>query len=159
MKQTPDMDRIQADMRPGRIAQDGFLGNETRKLGDIIEADEAHVRRLGVTHGQIAERMRELREKGKAGLGEPISVPPHFVVQILSVRGKMPCPFRDGSHRKTTIWVRDTRTGREVMFTDLGIHMIEQHGFYQGVGSPFRCDPDVLAEVFDLSAGSGRPAP
>lgn len=150
MKQTPEMDGIQAEMRPGRITRSGLLGADTRKLADIIEADDADVKRLGLTHAAIAGRMRALRQAGKERLGNTTSVCPNFEVRIFSVRGKLPCPFHDGICRKTNTWVRNTRLERELTYSDLGIHMIEAHGFYEGRGATYRADPRELAEVLEI---------
>ena len=155
MKQTPQMDRIQAAMRPGAITRDGFLGPDSRKLVDILDTDDATVRRLGLTHALIAQRMRQLTAAGEKGLGLPADVPPHFEVTVDSVRGKLPCPFgHQGIYPKTNIAVRNAVTGRQVAFTDLNIHMIEEHGFYEGIGAAFRCDPAELADVLEI-----RPQP
>jgi hypothetical protein len=159
MKQTPQMKAIQEAMRPGAIARDGFLGSDTRAPGDIIEADAAAVRRLGLTHGGIARRMRELEAAGGKGLGRPTHVPPHFEVTVDSVRGKLPCPFgHQGMYGKTTVTVKNLATSRQIMYTDLGIHMIEEHGFYEGIGAAFRCDPSELAAVLGIAPEEQTPA-
>lgn len=151
MKQTPQMQRVQNNMRPGAITLDGFLGSDTRNLGDILIEDDAEVKRMGLTHEEIASRMNELREEGKEGLGEFITVPPHFEVRVDSVRGKLPCPFEHpGLFPKTNITVRNTRLGREITYTDLQIHLIEAHGFYEGKGSRYRIDPRELAELLEI---------
>jgi hypothetical protein len=145
------MDRIQAQMRPGVITQDGFLGTDHRGLQEILDHDDATVRRLNLTHGAIAARMCELRDSGEEGLGEPIVVPPNFEIRVDSVRGKLPCPFLGGSIvQKLNTTVRNTRLDREVTYTDLNIHMIEEHGFYEGNGSPFRMAPEDLVEILEV---------
>ena len=49
MKQTPEYDRIQQQMKPGVIALDGFLGDDKRKLIDIIASDNMQVRKRNRT--------------------------------------------------------------------------------------------------------------
>lgn len=157
MKQTVQMQAIQAKMKPGVIVRDGFLGADGRTLVDILTGDEAAVLRLGLTHGDIAGRMIGLRDAGTAGLGEFLDVPPHFEVRVDSVRGKLPCPFGDpGIFPKTNTTVRNTRLGREITYTDLHIHMIGSHGFYEGRGSQFRLEPRDLAEVLEVQASGGQ---
>jgi hypothetical protein len=156
MKQTVQMQAIQEKMRPGVIVRDGFLGTDGRSLVEILTADEAEVMRLGLSHGDIAARMIRLREAGTAGLGELIDVPPHFEVRVDSVRGLLPCPFGDpGVFPKTNTTVRNLRLGRECTYTDMHIHMIGSHGFYEGRGSQFRLEPRDLAEVLEVTA-AGR---
>jgi hypothetical protein len=153
MKQTVQMDRIQEKMKPGLITRDGFLGTDPRKLVDILLEDDGAVRRLSLSHARLAQRMIELRDAGMAGLGDYISVEPHFEVRVDSVRGKLPCPFGDpGIFPKTNITVRNLVSGREITFTDLHIHLIGSHGFYEGRGSIFRLDPSALAETLEVTA-------
>jgi len=151
MKQTVQMRQIQEKMAPGAIVRDGFLGADARNLVDILTEDEGEVTRLGLAHQQIARRMIELRDGGAAGLGELIDVPPHFEVRVDSVRGRLPCPFGDpGIFPKTNTTVKNTRSGRELTYTDLHIHMIGSHGFYEGRGSLFRLEPRDLVEVLEV---------
>jgi hypothetical protein len=151
MKQTVQMDRIQEKMQPGIYTRDGFLGTDRRKLIDILIEDDEAVKRMDLTHRQIADRMIEIRDAGMRGLGEFINVEPHYEVRVISVRGKLPCPFGDpGIFPKTNTVVRNTKLDRELTFTDLHIHMVGSHGFYEGKGSPFRLEPAELAEVLDI---------
>ena len=69
MKQTPQMQKIQQNMRPGVITLDGFLGKDSRNLVDILIEDDADVKRLGYNHKATALNMVEMRDKGKRGLG------------------------------------------------------------------------------------------
>lgn len=151
MKQTLQMTKIQEKMKPGIITRDGFLGNDKRNLVDMLIDDDAEVKRMNITHSLIAERMLELRDAGMRGLGEFISVAPHFEVRVDSVRGKLPCPFGDpGVFPKTNITVRNLARNREITFTDLHIHMIGSHGFYEGKGFAFRLEPKELAETLEI---------
>ncbi len=153
MKQSPQLQKAQENMKPGIITRDGFLGNDTRNLIDILIEDEAEVQRLGVTHRVIAERMINLRDAGMRGLGEFISVSPHFEIRVDTVRGKLPCPFGDpGIFPKTNTTVRNMAIGKEITYTDLNIHMIMAHGFYEGKGSAFRLEPSELVEILEIEA-------
>lgn len=152
MKQTVQMQQIQEKMKPGVITRDGFLGSDRRNLIDILVDDDAEVKRMDLDHRIVAERMVELRDKGMRGLGDFITVEPHFEVRVDSVRGKLPCPFGDpGVFPKTNTMVRNLELNREILFTDLNIHMILVHGFYEGKGSPFRVEPKDLAEVLEIT--------
>jgi len=153
MKQTVQMNNIQARMQPGVISLEGFLGSDSRNLTDILNDDNGTVNSLKLTHQQIALRMLEFRDKGLAGLGEFISVAPHFEVRVDSVRGKMPCPFGDpGIFPKTNITVKNLKSDQEITFTDLNIHMVLVHGFYEGSGSHFRLEPVQLAAILEIIA-------
>ena len=151
MKQSPQLQKAQDSMAPGVITLEGFLGSDKRNLGDILIDDDAAVHRLGMTHEHIAHAMQNLRDSGLRGLGEFIHVAPHFEVRVDSVRGKLPCPFQHpGIYPKTNITVRNTENGKELTFTDLHIHLINEHGFYEGRGSAFRLDPKVLVDVLEV---------
>ena len=152
MKQTVQMERIQRNMAPGVLTRDGFLGSDRRKLIDILIGDDAEVKRLDLDHRDIAAAMRRLRTASAQGLGEFIKVPPRFEVRVESVRGKLPCPFgHPGLLGKTNITVRNLERRREVTFTDLHIHLIEAHGFYEGKGSPYRLEPRELVEILEVT--------
>lgn len=151
MKQTQAFTRIQQKMAPGVITRDGFLGEDRRNLVDILTTDDGEVRRLGFSHQDIARRMAQLRDAGMSGLGEFIDVGPHFEVRVDSVRGKLPCPFGDpGIFQKTNTTVRNKRLGRQITFTDLHIHMVGSHGFYEGRGSPYRLEAAEVAAVLEV---------
>jgi hypothetical protein len=151
MKQTEQMKEIQERMKPGVITRDGFLGPDERNLIDILVEDDAEVKRLGLTHEQIAARMQELRDAGRAGLGDLISVAPHYEISLDIARGKLPCPFgHRGLIRKSMILVKNLEKEREITFTDMNIHMVGEHGFYQGRGSSFRIDIGDLVDILDI---------
>ena len=151
MKQTAELKRAQAEMQPGVITRDGLLGHDTRNLIDILEEDDAAVRRMGLTHAAIAARMQTFRKQGERGLGMDVPVAPHFSVRVDSVRGKLPCPFHhEGLYQKVNTTVRNTRLDREVTYTDLGVHMIAEHGFYEGRGAPFRNEPMTLRDILEV---------
>lgn len=150
MKQSPVYDRIEAAMRPGAITRDGFLGADTRRLSEILDADAGDVKRLGFSHQALAARMRALRDAAAAGLGEPIDVGEHLEVRVDAARGRLPCPFGDcGLHEKTFVVARNRRTGRELTYSDLNIHLIERHGFYEGLGAAFRVAPADIVAVLE----------
>lgn len=152
MKQSPQLTRIQEQMRPGVITLEGFLGTDERNLIDILIEDDGTVRRHGLTHAAIAERMQYFRDMGLDGLGEFISLDEHFEVRVDSVRGVLPSPFGGpGMYQKINTTVRNLAVGKEVTYTDLHIHFVRDHGFYEGKGSSFRLDPSLLIEVLELS--------
>ena len=151
MKTAKPLDAITLALQPGTVAREGFLGSDSRSLADILAADQAAVERLHLSHPQIARRMKELRDAGQKGLGDWIVIPPQWEARVDAVRGHLPCPFGDpGLYSKTLIAVRNTRLGMEIVYSDLLIHLIEEHGFYEGRGSPFRLDPERIAAALGL---------
>ncbi|MHB8962415.1 MAG: hypothetical protein ACYC5K_04600 [Saccharofermentanales bacterium] len=152
MKQQPDLQKIQEEMQPGSLSAAGFLGTDLRNLNDIIRADQASVDKMGLSHETIAAAMRVLSDAAITGLGRPVDCAGHFIVIAEEFMGKIACPFRD-NHRavKRTITASNRNTGQTISWTDLSMHMIGRHGFYEGLGSLYRNDPAVLARFLDLT--------
>ncbi len=152
MKQTPQMNAIQEQMQPGVLTLHGFLGTDSRSLVEILESDAAEVGRLGKSHVEIAERMRYFRDRGEKGLGEFITVDDHFEVRVDSIRGKIPSPFGGaGLHAKTNTILVNKSLSRTIIYTDINIHLIGDHGFYEGRGSLFRLEPADLVAVLEIA--------
>jgi hypothetical protein len=151
VKQSPALDRVEKTMRSMSISQRGFLGRESRKLVEILTEDQGTVHSLGLSHEVIAQRLRTLTEAARDAWGEPVVVEERFEVRLVEARGKIPCPWgHPGLYPKTHVVLKDTRTGESLVWSDLALHLIEEHGFYQGRGSPYRLEPRTIKRVFDL---------
>jgi len=151
MQKKNSLNALEQTLRQANANREGFLGPDKRSLAAILRADDAAVRRRGLTHARIAQRLSVLRQAGWEGLGEPVSVPPHFEVCVDAARGKLSCPFGDpGSFAKVNTTVRNLKRGTEITFTDLNIHLIATHGFYEGRGAPFRLDPEQLIDMLEM---------
>lgn len=160
MKQSPELSTIQERMKPGVITSCGFLGPDRRNLVEILIDDDAAVQRLNTTHRKIAEKMKYFRDKGISGLGMFERIDGHFEVKVESMRGRLPSPFNDQEMiDKQNTTVKNNRLNTEIYFTDLQIHMIERHGFYQGKGSLFRIEPEKLVEILEIIADIEKPLP
>jgi len=154
MNKKNSLDALEQILRQASATREGFLGPDERSLSAILRADDEAVRRRGLTHARIAQRLLGLRQAGWEGLGEPVRVPPHFEVCVDAARGKLSCPFGDpGSFAKVNITVRSLERGTEITFTDLNIHLIAAHGFYEGRGAPFRLEPGQLMDVLEMGKG------
>lgn len=151
MKQTPELDRIQARMRPGVLTMKGFLGTDPRPLADILAEDDAVVRAAGVTHAQIADRLEAITKAGTDLMEAETIVENRFRVVVRDDRGLLPSPFGDGRFSKGDTEVTDPVTGRTFRWNGLTLHLIRHHGFYNGKGSDYRLDPAVLIEVFGIA--------
>ena len=150
MKKTPDQQRDQDNLASSAFSADGFLGTDPRDLAAILAADRQTVDRLGATHEDLARKLRRLAVLGAAELGRPAAVGPHLEVSVEEHRGAIPCPFRDARRvMKRITTVTDTRTGESLRFTDLNVHMIEAHGFYEGKDSPFRVEPEAVVKMLE----------
>ncbi len=151
MKESPQLRAIEQRMQPGAIVRDGFLGDDRRSLAEILDDDERTVSGLGTTHEAIADRMDYFTQKGRRGLGTTVTVDGGYDVQVESVRGFLPCPWgHKGLYRKENVFLKNLENGRELRWTVLQIHLIREHGFYHGKGSPFRLEPRELVTALDL---------
>ncbi len=151
MKMTPEFQKAQANMQPGVITSDGFLGDETRPIIEIITADEERMAQLGIDFDEAAERMRHLLEEGRKGLGEPITVDGKWIVRVDEARGFLASPFEDGIFRKVNAVVnKKDGSDEQLLISELSLHLFEKYHFCQGKGSAFRLDPDKLKRVLDL---------
>ncbi len=157
MKQTPQELLIAQRMQPGVITLSGFLGDDPRPLNQIISDDAMTLQRLGVTGMEIAERMEHLTEKSKQVYEGSIVVDEMYEIETEITRGKLPCPYpHRGLQRKTITSCTHLSSGIKVRWTALNIHMIKEHGFFEGRGSPFRLEPEILVKVLfpDEALGS-----
>jgi len=151
VKLTPQMQLAAERMAPGVITRDGLLGNDARALPEILDADNAAVLALGLTHAAIASRMAVFTQAAAAGLGETVTFENKYSVRLDEYPGPMACPFGGcGTQRKSVTFVRRLSDGAEMRWSALGQHMIASHGFYQGAGSAWRLAPATLARFLGL---------
>ena len=154
MKMSPEFTRAQANMQPGEITADGFLGDDARPIVDIIADDEAEMETLGVDFEEAVARMRHLMDEGRKGLEEPVTVDGNWIVRVSEARGFLPSPFEDGIFRKVNAEVElapgGVGTGNKILYSELGLHLLEKYHFMQGKGAPFRMEPARLKKVLQL---------
>ena len=151
MKEKPDARHIHDDMQAGRLSLDGYLGEDTRSLEAIINEDEIILKDLGTTAQAVGKIMRRLTRAGMEAQGEPV-IFDGFEVEVTEYMGWIPCPWKDNrKFGKRITNVTNLATGEHLSWTDVGIHLIKDHGFFQGHGSPFRQDPAQLAHFLRMS--------
>lgn len=148
VKQSPHLDLVEREMR--RIGMGTFLGSDPRRLAEILDDDHEVVSALGLTNEQIASRLEEITHTAKENLGERLTVEDRYEVLAEEHRGMIPCPWEhpQGLFFKSYVELRDKKSGETLIWSDLSIHLIREHGFFQGKGSPFRLEPTVLKQVF-----------
>ncbi|MFZ5515038.1 MAG: hypothetical protein ACOY90_00260 [Candidatus Zhuqueibacterota bacterium] len=150
MKPTPHENKIITNFLPGKISMDGFLGTDTRHVHDIIADDNLILERLGVTHEQIADRLQFFINEGKKAIEGEASVN-HYRVKTIWSRGMLACPFGEPRlHHKIVTTVINTKLGQEIVYSQLNVHMIRDHGFFEGKGAKFRVEPERVVRVLEL---------
>lgn len=151
MKQSPELKLIETNMMPGALSAHGFLGDDSRNLTDILRADSKSLEQTKITQEALADKMQELTDFGKQGLGRPVPMGDLFEIEVEDYRGKLPCPFRDNAKiDKRQTRVKRLDTGIVIRWTDLNIHMIREHGFFEGRGSAYRLDPSELVRFLRM---------
>ena len=148
IKQNPALDRVEETMH--RIGTLGtFLGSDSRKLVEIITDDQDMVSSLGLSHEVIARRLEEITGLAKKEFGDTVTIESRYEVRADEARGAIPCPWQhpNGLFRKSHIKIKDLKSGERIILTDLSIHLIRTHGFYQGKGSPYRLEPRIIKDV------------
>lgn len=152
MKPSPEEARITGLMQPGVLCRDGFLGDDPRPLGEIIDSDRGALESLGVTQERLAARMAEVYSAAEAATGAAVKIGQHLTALHHEAMGLMPSPFPgEGMFRKGEVEVTDSRNGVKMVMTALSIHMIAAHGFFQGRGLRYRAEPGLLCDMFDLA--------
>ena len=149
MKQPPD-DRGK-NFEASKFSADGFLGNDSRPVDEIIADDTRDLDRAGISRDDLAIALETAYLKARNALGAIIEVVPGVQGEFFESRGRVPCPFRGcGVFEKgeASLSISDSRT--PVIVTSLGIHMIATHGFFQGRGSRFRIEPVEAARLLGV---------
>lgn len=144
MKQNPKDIPVVESLRAGILARDGFMGEDTRPFTEIILDDAAVLSGLGTNAIELADKMARLTQEGLKFAGTTVTVGDYQVL-VEEYMGKFGCPFRDHRAPKRNTEVTD-KAGKTMTWSDLGVHLIKAHGFFQGIGSPYRLEPGELAE-------------
>jgi hypothetical protein len=149
MKITPQEKRIRKNFLPGTLTKTGFLGTDDRHVHDIIESDLRKLQKLGFTQERVADRLQWFIDEGKKGLEGTVDLN-HHTVRVQWQRGMIPCPFGErGLHHKLIATVIHKASSEMLRFSQLNVHMIRNHGFFEGEGGSFRIDPDRLFLFFE----------
>lgn len=151
MKQTPQEKQLYENFMPGKITREGFLGHDTRHIHDIIEEDAHTLARLGVSREQIADRLQYFIEEGKKGLETVVDLG-DYTTHVRWSRGMLPSPFGGPKrlYHKIVATVANKTFQKEIRYSQLNVHMIRDHGFFEGKGSVFRLEPEEVVDVLQI---------
>jgi hypothetical protein len=147
-KESPQLQKLQEILRSSKLVAGGFMGSDSRCVLDIIDADVAELSRLSVTAEDIALRMRQISDIAKAALGNWAEIDPRRQAMTEEAKGALPCPWpHPGKFAKRITTVTLTDSGETIRWSDLNIHLIADHAFFEGRGSPFRIEPQKLIRI------------
>lgn len=148
MKKTLQMKKLEEMLRSSKFSTGGFMGTDKRSLYEIIDTDMADIARMGYTKEDIGARMTKLSEFAETGLGAWVKVNENLRVCINDARGQIPCPWAHGFRcSKAIITVKRIKTDEIMQWSYLNIHLIQEHGFFEGKGARFRLEPDKLINM------------
>ena len=135
-------------MAPGVLAQDGFLGHDQRSLQEIVAEDLAELAAAEVSLAELGEFLDRIHQTADAGLETTCPMCDGALsVRLAEGMGRIPCPFACGFRaHKGIVHVQAGSLSHRL--TPLQIHLIKEHGFFQGRGAPFRLSPRQLAELY-----------
>ena len=151
MKESPSEKELRERLGPSFFSGEGFLGNDSRPVQEIISHDLAVLESAEITADQIAELLTEVYDKAVKGFGAEVEVLPGVYGKYNESMGKIPSPFTgEGVFPKGEVTITDKKNGNEIIITPLSIHLIKSHGFFQGKGSRYRIDPEKAADILML---------
>jgi hypothetical protein len=77
----------------------------------------------------------------------------HLQVFVVSYKGWQECPWGDAASGMNDFMIVNRETGESVTAPELMPHLVRAHHFFEGLGTPFRTDPERLARVLGLVVG------
>lgn len=149
MKQSPRDKKLEETLRSTQLVAGGFMGTDSRHPIEVIEHDIVELENLGVTARELAKRMRELTELAKPRFGSWANDETGKIrVKCEDYKGMLVCPWPHPGHfDKRITTVEHRQSGKQIAWTDLNIHMIEDHGFFEGKGAFFRIEPKEIVSI------------
>ena len=148
MKKSPQERKLEQLLRSSKFSASGFMGKDRRSLWEIIDEDASEIAKAGKTVKEIGERMRQITDTAKQGLGDLVDISKTLRASVDDNRGMIPCPWPHHVRclkRITTVEHIPTET--RIRWSELNIHLIEEHGFFEGRGAAFRIEPRILIDV------------
>jgi hypothetical protein len=148
VKESPQMKKLEEVLRSSRLVSGGFMGNDMRSISEVIDSDLAKVSKSGFTIEEIGERMQEITNTAIAALGNFVEIDKKLQARVDEAKGWLVCPWPHPARfaKRVTI-LRNIETGRTIKWSDLNIHLIAEHAFFEGRGSDFRIEPEELIKT------------
>lgn len=151
MKKAPDDSRLLERLGRTKISAEGFLGRDQRQLDEIIADDLSTCDKIGTTPSKIAAALDVVFAKAEARFGAAVEILPSISAAHADAKGSISSPFPgEGTFDKGETIITNSMTGEKFRVTRLSIHLIRMHGFFQGVGSKYRIEPDRIASTLGL---------
>jgi hypothetical protein len=148
MKESPQNKKLEEILRSSKLVAGGFLGRDKRAISEIIDADLSELSKSGYTIEQVARRMKEITNTAIAGLGTWITIDESRQARVDEAKGQLPCPWpHPARFAKRITTLRHLEFNETIMWSDLNIHLIAEHRFFEGKDSNFRIEPSKLISM------------
>ncbi len=152
MKRSPFEKEVMTSLGPSRFSGEGFLGTDARSPEEIASEDSGRLRKRGVTRESLATALKQAYQKARDAFGGEVVIRTGVTAVFHESMGRVPSPFPgEGVFEKGEAVVTERKTGARLIITQLSLHLIEKHGFFQGVGSRYRIDPDRAIDMLGLA--------
>ena len=125
-------------------------------LDSIIAEDASRLAALQVSHETLGTKLAELIAKGsKTDWFRPFRQS-GIDVELHRRRGFITCPWAAEEFAKCTVGAGGRATANEFLIRkssrsiqgfEISVHLIRDHGFFGGPQTPFRIEPEELAEL------------
>jgi hypothetical protein len=150
MKESPQAQKLEEILRSSKLVAGGFMGNDTRSFSEVIDTDTAVLSRLGFTIEQISTRMQQITDIAISGLGSWVKIDRQRQARVDEAKGRLVCPWpHSGGFAKRVTTAKLIKPAKGIQWSDLNIHLIAEHGFFEGKGSAFRIEPkDLISTIF-----------
>ncbi|MDD5327750.1 MAG: hypothetical protein PHY02_08055 [Phycisphaerae bacterium] len=154
MKQPANIQKLEEVLRSSNSAGAGFMGTDRRNISEIIDGDIVELAELKIAVEQIVGRMKEITDAAVPALGCWVQAGRKLEAKAEEVKGQVSCPWPDSAKfAKRVTYVRNPESGQSMKWSDLNIHLIEKHNFFEGRGAMFRIEPKELVKMlFERSA-------
>jgi hypothetical protein len=152
MKRSLFEKELMTSLGPSLFSGSGFMGRDTRSLEEIVAEDLAFLKRKGVAKERLLAALEEAYDKAKSAFGATVEIRPGVTAVFHESMGRVPSPFPgEGVFEKGEAVVTEHKTGARLIITQLSLHLVEKHGFFQGAGSRYRIDPDRAIDMLGLA--------
>jgi hypothetical protein len=148
VKESPESKKLEEILRSSKLVAGGFMGQDNRSVTEVVSTDATELSKLGYSIEEIARRMREITDSATKALGNWVDMNEKFRAVVEEAKGQLVCPWpHPGGYDKRVTTVELKETGKSIFWSDLNIHLIGEHGFFEGKGSAFRVEPKELIDV------------
>ncbi len=166
------MDEIDKRCHDKHFSMAFFLAPD-ETLSDIIQKDAETLKRLNITNKQIADRLEVLVGRYQTSIqtvSTPVGMPwppnseghrgqpncslveDKYAMCMVGTKGMQECPFGSCGYGSADYVIYNLKTELWIRFGGLQIHLIRDHGFFEG-NVLYRLEPEEVVSVLELVPG------